>query len=495
MLCALSGEQAKEPVLSPKSGAIFEKRLIESYVSSAEKDPINNEPLSIDELIPIKEQLPTIVPPKPPVFNSIPTMLAAFQNEWDALALETFSLRKELHVAKQELSTALYQYDAAVRVAANAMKERDEAQEALRQLSESFAAGEDKIEVDESKTETKEDVPSGNGKEPSREVPEKDLQEAREELFKLHKKEKFSLPVSKTSELGLEEQKTPHEVQDVHSISSGNADGKVFLVANAKIQEFPKLEVFDAQEARDVVVLHSGDAEHTLVAEKSCVRDIRSEHRVDFEKGIVAIKLHPSLPFFVMLAADGTWSLCDMKGVVYTSDSLSCSGAMDIHMDGTLLGVGTESGQVLIFDISTTAQVSSVNAKYAGVRKLQFANNGYWLVVSSLDAESQKAAVQVFDLRKNLLVHEISLDSDADFSIDLSCQVLLTYERESRTLKAHVYVKKGKQWFDNKHVVQTETELRGIVFDWNKDGYAENSVTALGVSPSEVVKYVFTVKY
>ena len=73
--------------------------------------------------------------PRPPTLTSIPSLLSVFQNEWDALALETYTLRKELTQTRQELSTALYQNDAAVRVVARLSQERDEARDALSKIS------------------------------------------------------------------------------------------------------------------------------------------------------------------------------------------------------------------------------------------------------------------------------------------------------------------------------------------------------------------------
>jgi len=58
-----------------------------------------------------------------------------FQNEWDALALETYTVKQQLAQTRQELSTALYQHDAAVRVIARLTKERDEARDALSKIA------------------------------------------------------------------------------------------------------------------------------------------------------------------------------------------------------------------------------------------------------------------------------------------------------------------------------------------------------------------------
>lgn len=76
-----------------------------------------------------------MVRPRPPTLTSIPSLLSVFQNEWDALAIETYTLRQQLAQTRQELSTALYQHDAAVRVIARLSRERDEAREALSKIT------------------------------------------------------------------------------------------------------------------------------------------------------------------------------------------------------------------------------------------------------------------------------------------------------------------------------------------------------------------------
>ena len=75
---------------SRKSGNVFERRLIEQYISENHTDPVNGEDLSTDDLIDLRTS--RTVKPRPPTLTSIPALLSTFQNEWDALILETYQL-------------------------------------------------------------------------------------------------------------------------------------------------------------------------------------------------------------------------------------------------------------------------------------------------------------------------------------------------------------------------------------------------------------------
>lgn len=135
MICAISQQIPDEPVVSPLSGCVFEKRLILKYISEYGKDPITNEPLSEEQLIEVK-QFQKVVKPKLPSASSIPDLLGQLRNEWDANMLDSFELKQHLLTTRQELSHALYQLDASYRVIARLKNQVDELQMKLRQQNE-----------------------------------------------------------------------------------------------------------------------------------------------------------------------------------------------------------------------------------------------------------------------------------------------------------------------------------------------------------------------
>jgi hypothetical protein len=66
--------------------------------------------------------------------------LRTLQREWDATMLESFQLKQHLDQARQELAHSLYQYDAACRVIARLVQERDQARDSLKNAQAGRAA-------------------------------------------------------------------------------------------------------------------------------------------------------------------------------------------------------------------------------------------------------------------------------------------------------------------------------------------------------------------
>lgn len=78
---------------------------------------------------------PETAAPRPPTHTSIPALLTLLQNEYDALVLAIYNLEQKYNATRQELSYSLYAQDAASRVIARLIRERDAAREYARHVS------------------------------------------------------------------------------------------------------------------------------------------------------------------------------------------------------------------------------------------------------------------------------------------------------------------------------------------------------------------------
>ncbi|EGZ15260.1 hypothetical protein PHYSODRAFT_546135, partial [Phytophthora sojae] len=148
MLCSLSGQVPVEPVVSLKSGLVFERRLLLEYLEQNQRRcPVTGEELDAEkDLLAVRAapasggKAASAAATAPaalsaPEAASVPQLLAAFQNEWDAVMLETFTLKQHLEQTRQELSHALYQHDAACRVIARLNTENAALKERAAQLA------------------------------------------------------------------------------------------------------------------------------------------------------------------------------------------------------------------------------------------------------------------------------------------------------------------------------------------------------------------------
>ena len=121
--CALSGEILKNPVVSMKSGHVFEKSLIEKHILNTGQCPLTDSDLVQSDLIALK--VSEAARPKALVENSVPNILTLLQTEWDTVMLDVYNLRANLDETRKELAHSLYQHDAACRVIARLVKEKE----------------------------------------------------------------------------------------------------------------------------------------------------------------------------------------------------------------------------------------------------------------------------------------------------------------------------------------------------------------------------------
>ncbi|KAL8951353.1 MAG: hypothetical protein Q9222_002673 [Ikaeria aurantiellina] len=404
MLCAISGEAPQVPVASRKSGNVFEKRLIEAYITENGRDPVTDEDLSTEDLVELKAS--RIIRPRPPTLTSIPSLLSVFQNEWDALALEAYTLRQQLTQTRQELSTALYQHDAAVRVIARLSRERDEAREALagisihrRPMTNGGAMQVDnpglsndlvmKVEATQeklSKTRRKRPIPEGwvTSDTLSSFVP-------KEKTHQLYPGAS-SLATNDTGDsvlLGGTDGKlgiystTGNTITKEMSVGHGAVTGTLWLGGR----------VFSSTSTGTVKIFDAGLP----------VADF-SNHAGE----VTALAIHPSSDILASVGVDRSYVFYDLttKAVatqVLTDAALTTAG---FHPDGHLFATGGIDGQIKVYDVKNGTNVANFESTGA-ITAISFSENGTWLASAARGSTS----VSIWDLRKSAVIHDIETGS------------------------------------------------------------------------------------
>lgn len=125
--CNISQGVPLHPVVSIKSGHVFERALVERYIAEHGRCPITGAPLRPEDLVDLHSAdnttTTTVSSSGSLGAASVPTLLERLQSEWEGLALEQFALRQQVTQMEQELAHSLQQYEAACRVIAKLSKE------------------------------------------------------------------------------------------------------------------------------------------------------------------------------------------------------------------------------------------------------------------------------------------------------------------------------------------------------------------------------------
>ncbi|KAI0006374.1 Prp19-domain-containing protein [Xylariaceae sp. FL0662B] len=439
MLCSLSGEAPQEPVVSKLSGAVFEKRLIEKYIEENGKDPVSGEDLTLDDLLPIKSS--RVVRPRPPTLTSIPALLSTFQNEWDALALETYNLKEQVARTREELATALYQHDAAVRVIARLTKERDEARDALSKVSvsaggpsngdamavdveslpEDLAAKVDEAQATLSKSRKKRPIPEG--------------WTTSEDVASFSVEATNSLPVGQATTTGI---------KDGYAAVGGlQGDVAIYSIDADKVEQSFQVEepVTDSIWDGSKVILSTSKGSVKIFDESGS--EVASF--LDHAGPANGLAIHPSKAIFASVGSDKSFVFYDLASLrratrVYTNSALTTCA---FHPDGHLFAAGTSSGDIKLFMTKTGEEAASFSLG-APVQAIVFSENGYWFAATA----KGQTTVTIFDLRKEGDAAEVKvLDTGSavqSLAWDYSQQFLATAGPAGVTVQQ--YSKGSKSW-------------------------------------------------
>ncbi|KAL9101297.1 MAG: hypothetical protein Q9163_003432 [Psora crenata] len=466
MLCALSGESPQVPVVSTKSGNIFEKRLIEHYISENGKDPVTNEDLSTDDLIELKTA--RTVKPRPPALTSIPSLLSVFQKEWDALALETYTLRQHLTQTRQELSHALYENDAAKRVIARLSKERDEARDALSRIGING-------------TSTNRDAMQVDGQELTPELVAK-VEATQEKLSKTRRKR--PVPDDWVTP-GAIETFTPTRTSTIlfprSRNVSVNASGDLALLGgidgtagvysmseNKLVQEISVgAPVTDAVWAGSTAAIATS-AGTVKLFEGSTELCSFTAHAGD----VTALALHPSGDILASTGTDKTYVFYDLsvpaKALqVSTNSALT---AAQFHPDGQLFAAGGMDGQIKVFDVRSG--VNAANFDEPGpIQALHFSENGTWLAVATKGSTS----VSIWDLRKSAQIKSLEMGGPVvTMRWDYTGQFLAAAGPRGLTIQH--YEKVSKEWS-----LPFRAAIPAVGLDWGSMAQSLVTVNDAGV--------------
>ncbi|RDA93547.1 hypothetical protein CP533_3996 [Ophiocordyceps camponoti-saundersi (nom. inval.)] len=415
MLCAISGESPQEPVVSKKSGCIYEKRLIEQYITDRGTEPGTGQALTVEDLLPLKGS--TIVRPRPPTLTSIPALLATFQNEWDALALETYNLKEQLARTREELATVLYQQDAAVRVVARLIKERDEARDSLSKVTVGGGPADaeemvvDSIQVLPEELAERVDethkrfacTPSLLASGPGTIADMSPLQLTR--LTKGRKKRPIPEGWSSADDISALEtvastslalsRPTCLDLEQEHAVM-GDSKGEAViysLQAEAAERQLPVGKpITDTLWAGAKLFFATGQGDVKVYEGGKEIASV-SEHAGP----ATALSAHPGGFILASVGADKSIVFYDMDsmkrvGRVFTDNSLNrCA----FHPDGHIFAAGTVSGDVKLF-MTKTLEQAAVFSLGAPIEAIAFSENGFWLAATA----KGQSTVTIFDLRK-----------------------------------------------------------------------------------------------
>jgi len=348
--------------------------------------------------------------------------------------LESYTLKQHLEQVRQELAHSLYQHDAACRVIARLIKERDQAKSELASAysktgvatgSSAAASGSEEaaaaMDVDASapginaaiQAKMKEtcDTLSAVRKQKSRDANKKVASRQAIQSFA----QKSSGSPHSTAKPGV--LCVDISPADSNLLLTGGVDGNAVLFnhATGKIIETlqaHRKKVTDVHfHPTDPKIVFTASADHTAIIWTNTKGRFVPQSVLKHKNDVVGLTIHPSGAYVVTASADATWAFYDvqtgaLKRSVPPPDTDAGYTRVAFHPDGLILGTGTSDSVVRIFDVRAQRNEFSFRGHTGSVTGLSFSENGFYL--STAD---QNAVVKVWDLRKLEKVHSLDVGS------------------------------------------------------------------------------------
>ena len=471
--CELSGETIEQDVVVTPSGHICRRSLLLKALSeNGGMDPFHQDrPLAEDNLIVVQQTASSVATPSTiPLATSTATnshtmtaTLQQLQAEYDAVVLDLFETRRLLQETRQELTQALYQNDAAVRVVARLAMERDQARAARQQeWTTKGGASQKAVNNNDDKNNENDDAvaPPAAKKaktEDASPIPEADLQIMTKAWEESHATRKARQKAKKAPSLEGWDLRTTSSVAQKGSFSSTHPESKdgetlvalawnahsklVTLVSNQSLVQYDtspeatdQLDVtigtlsssdgavvLDTADSTIVVGLRNGSVDWLDMSNGN--NDNNDTHTCSMGDGAVVmdVRLHPDGHHCIAATSNGMVALLSRPGTVvarlehpdnHNSGDTIAYSAGALHPDGLIYVAGTSNGALCLWDFTKQALSATLETKTnssGAVTAVAASNNGYHVA-----AAYANATVVLWDLRKRSIIVTLNNQDDGD---------------------------------------------------------------------------------
>ena len=424
--CALTGQSPlTDPVVTPSGYVCSRKLLLTKLSENGGVDPFDaagTRRLDESALIELSTSAGTnagaAAPPRPPKATSLPSLLGMLQNEFDAVLLELYDTRKALEETRRELSSALYQNDAAVRVVARLVQERDEAR---MKLEEFLAAGvapsaepQKRGRDDEAggdapakKAKTDEEATADEGPTDLTKIPESELSAMTKTWKTLSKSRKSIAKLKRSEEATNKNEKTLTDLADgsEKKVNLGKSSAKAGVLCIASFKSSSGAEYIVTGGHDKSAIVYNATTGQIAATLTGAGKDVTAVHGLAFEESMliatgsadgyvrlytvplsgdgepillgsadlakgtpVNVTVHPSSTVeegrVLLASSEGIIELYKWSAQAESLKLLTQLGGSDeetkyssgcMHPDGLIYIAGTAAGELIIWDLKTQA--------------------------------------------------------------------------------------------------------------------------------------------